>query len=105
VLGRDVGHRLAQETQLGAGVVATSSCACSISPIACPPVTDFTWSRKPGGISRETDLVSASTRKYSSSMPNLKSPDMVHLSRANVVTGCMRPFNACSQNGGQIRPQ
>src|SRR4029079_5589376 len=76
------------------GAVATSSCDWSISPIACPSVTDLSFSRKAGGISRATDLVSASTRKYSSSIPNLYSSDMVHLSRANVVYGIVRPFNA-----------
>src|SRR6185369_6786419 len=71
-----------------------SSWACSISPFTCPPVRELSSARNDWGISRETDLVSASTRKYSSSIPNLYSPDMVHLSRAKSSQEFVRPFNA-----------
>src|SRR5437764_898920 len=74
------------------GVVAASSWACSISPFTCPPVRELSSARNDCGISRETDLVSASTRKYSSSMPNLYSPDMVHLSPCQVVPRIRAPL-------------
>src|SRR2546421_229404 len=57
---------------------------------------DLSCVRKESGISRATDLVSASTRKYSSSMPNLYSSDMVYLSRANVVSGNRAPLQRTS---------
>ena len=53
------------------GLVATSSCDCSISRVTAEPSPVLSAARNADGIRRCTALVSASTIKYSSSMPKL----------------------------------
>src|SRR4051812_24415738 len=50
-------------------LVATSSWAWSISRVACPPVDQFTASKKSSEVVCRASSVLASARKYSSSMP------------------------------------
>jgi hypothetical protein len=52
-------------------LVATSTCDCNISRITDAPRLVFSAARKADGMRRCTALVSASTMKYSSSIPKL----------------------------------
>src|ERR1700759_1080702 len=70
-------------------LVATSSCACSISRIACPPVDQLAASNSAFGVSMATSSVRLSARKYSSSMP--KEYSMISpRPAAERITRCLR---------------
>ena len=56
------------------GLVATSSCCCRNSPLPRPRVEDFAAANSASGTVSAIAFVSASTRKYSSSMPKRNVP-------------------------------